>query len=175
MTGYVVVLDANVLYGMEVTDFLAMMATRRLFRPHWSPQILDEVERNLLQRPDLDSTAVRNRLALLNQALPGARRALPSHGHRFAGISTRGTESVSQALLVSLVGSVRFYRADVDNGIVIACPGRWNSIRRADSGPTSLAKRTRKPYWRQSECSGPSDLVSGGPWWTRSSRVDTGT
>ena len=36
MSGFVVVLDANVLYGIEVTDLLATMATRRLFRPHWS-------------------------------------------------------------------------------------------------------------------------------------------
>lgn len=35
MPGFVVVLDANVLYGIEVTDLLATMATRRLFQPHW--------------------------------------------------------------------------------------------------------------------------------------------
>lgn len=45
------VLDANVLYGIEVTDLVATMATRRLFRPHWSPQILGETRRNLATRP----------------------------------------------------------------------------------------------------------------------------
>jgi len=54
VAGFVVVLDANVLYGIEVTDLTATMATRRLFRPHWSPEILDEVVRNLSRRPDLD-------------------------------------------------------------------------------------------------------------------------
>lgn len=66
MAGYVVVLDANILYGIEVTDFFATMATRRLFRPHWSPQILDEVVRNLASRPDLDQTAIERRVAYLN-------------------------------------------------------------------------------------------------------------
>lgn len=72
MAGYVVVLDANVLYGIEVTDLLATMATRRLFRPHWSPQILDEVTRNLTLRPDLDPAAIQRRIEHLNRALPAA-------------------------------------------------------------------------------------------------------
>jgi len=77
VAGYVVVLDANVLYGIEVTDFFATMATRRLFRPHWSPQILDEVVRNLAVRPDLDAAAIDRRLAHLNGALPAALTEVP--------------------------------------------------------------------------------------------------
>jgi predicted nucleic acid-binding protein len=77
VAGYVVVLDANVLYGIEVTDFFATMATRRLFRPHWSPEILDEVARNLALRPDLDAAAIDRRLENLNRALPGALTAVP--------------------------------------------------------------------------------------------------
>lgn len=65
------------LYGIEVTDFLATMATRRLFRPHWSPDILDEVVRNLALRPDLDPVAIDRRLEHLNQALPGALTEVP--------------------------------------------------------------------------------------------------
>ena len=72
MAGFVVVLDANVLYGIEVTDLLATMATKRIFRPHWSPEILDEVRRNLVKRPDLDPTATERRIGHLNRALPGA-------------------------------------------------------------------------------------------------------
>lgn len=53
MAARVAVLDANVLYGIEVTDLVLTMATRRLYRPHWSPQILDEVTH-------------------MNRALPGA-------------------------------------------------------------------------------------------------------
>lgn len=77
MAGYVVVLDANILYGIEVTDFFATMATRRLFRPHWSPQILDEVVRNLASRPDLDQIAIERRVAYLNRALPAALAEAP--------------------------------------------------------------------------------------------------
>ncbi len=53
------------------------MATRRLFRPHWSPQILDEVVRNLAVRPDLDAAAINRRLEYLNRALPGALTEVP--------------------------------------------------------------------------------------------------
>lgn len=72
MAGYVVVLDANVLYGIDVTDLMATMATRRLFRPHWSPQILDEVTRNLNARHDLDPAAIDRRIGHLNRALAHA-------------------------------------------------------------------------------------------------------
>lgn len=78
MTGFVAVIDANVLYGIEETDLLATMASVRLFRPHWSPEILDEVSRNLVQRPDLDPEAIERRLAHLNRALPDALRSAPS-------------------------------------------------------------------------------------------------
>lgn len=77
MAGFVVVLDANVLYGIEVTDLLATMATRRLFRPHWSPQILHEVARNLRRRHDLDHGAIARRLDRLNRALPAALVEIP--------------------------------------------------------------------------------------------------
>jgi hypothetical protein len=77
MAGYVVVLDANVLYGIELTDLFATMATRRLFRPHWSPQILDEVVRNLALRPDLERDAIARRVEYLNRALPGALTQVP--------------------------------------------------------------------------------------------------
>lgn len=77
MAGFVVVLDANVLYGIEITDLFATMATRRIFRPHWSPQILDEVHRNLALRPGLEPAAITRRLDLLNQALPDALTDVP--------------------------------------------------------------------------------------------------
>lgn len=73
MAARVAVLDANVLYGIEVTDLLLTMATRRLFRPHWSPQILEEVTRNLELREDLDPAAIDRRIAHMNRALPDAR------------------------------------------------------------------------------------------------------
>ncbi len=73
----VVVLDANVLYGIEVTDLLLTMATEHLFRPVWSPQILDEVSRNLRLRGDLQPAAVDRRIAQMNRALPAAMDEAP--------------------------------------------------------------------------------------------------
>jgi len=64
VASFAVVLDANILYGIEVTGFFATMATRRLFRPHWSPQILEEVARNPALRPALDADAARSRARL---------------------------------------------------------------------------------------------------------------
>lgn len=78
MAASVAVLDANVLYGIEVTDLLLTMATRRLYRPHWSPEILDEVARNLRIRRDLDPSAIDRRLAQMNRALPGASEEPPA-------------------------------------------------------------------------------------------------
>ena len=78
MAGYDVVLDANVLYGIAVTDLFATMATKRLFRPHWSPQILDEVRRNLRLRPELASDAIDRRIAHMNRALPAALVTIPT-------------------------------------------------------------------------------------------------
>lgn len=72
MAAHVVVLDANVLYGIEVTDLVLTMATQHLFRPHWSPQILDEVSRNLKLRDDLDPDAIDRRIGHMNRALPAA-------------------------------------------------------------------------------------------------------
>lgn len=74
---HVVVIDANVLYGIETTDLLLTMASRHLFRPHWSPQILAEVSRNLGERTDLDGAAIRRRVDRMNTALPSAFEEVP--------------------------------------------------------------------------------------------------
>lgn len=72
VSGRVVVVDANVLYSIELTDLLLTLATRRLVRLHWSPMILDEVRRNLAVRPDLSAEAIDYRLRRMNLAVPAA-------------------------------------------------------------------------------------------------------
>ena len=72
MSVLVAVVDANVLYSIELTDLLLTMATRRLVRLHWSLEILDEVRRNLALRPDLSSEAIEYRILRMNTALPTA-------------------------------------------------------------------------------------------------------
>ena len=43
MTVRVAVVDANVLYSIELTDLFLTLAVHRLVRVHWSEAILDEV------------------------------------------------------------------------------------------------------------------------------------
>lgn len=69
----VVVLDANVLYPIALTDFFLTLAGRGLYQPHWSAEILHEVERNLLENhPDLTAAALAYRFSEMNRAYPGA-------------------------------------------------------------------------------------------------------
>ncbi len=79
MTARVAVVDANVLYSIELTDLFLTLATHRLVRVHWSDTILDEVRRNLALRPDLNNVAIAYRLNRMNVALPDARHELPPH------------------------------------------------------------------------------------------------
>ena len=68
----VAVVDANVLYSIELTDLLLTFAAHRLVRLHWSPTILEEVRRNLAKRADLVPDAVVYRIDRMNLAVPGA-------------------------------------------------------------------------------------------------------
>lgn len=54
------VVDANVLYSIELTDLLLTFAAHRLVRVHWSSTILDEVSRNLAKRADLSPDAAQH-------------------------------------------------------------------------------------------------------------------
>ncbi|MFN8053694.1 MAG: hypothetical protein U0Q22_19835 [Acidimicrobiales bacterium] len=61
MTVRVAVIDANVLYSLELNDLFLTLATHRLVRVDWSDTILDEVRRNLARRPDLNEERTRVR------------------------------------------------------------------------------------------------------------------
>lgn len=77
MTVRVAVVDANVLYSIELTDLFLTLATHRLVRVHWSDTILDEVRRNLALRPDLNEAAIGYRFDRMNLALPDALHGPP--------------------------------------------------------------------------------------------------
>lgn len=77
MTVRVAVVDANVLYSIELTDLFLTLATHRLVRVHWSETILDEVRRNLAIRPDLTESAIDYRIGRMNLALPDALQGPP--------------------------------------------------------------------------------------------------
>jgi predicted nucleic acid-binding protein len=75
---FVVVLDANVLYPIGLADLLVTMGRQRLYRPHWSAEILDEVRRNVVaDRPDIDPARVEKRLSQMCEALPDALQVVP--------------------------------------------------------------------------------------------------
>jgi predicted nucleic acid-binding protein len=79
-SGRVAVVDANVLYSIELTDLFLTFAAHRLVRLHWSPTILDEVRRNLAKRADLTQVAIDyriDRIDRMNRALPAALDAAP--------------------------------------------------------------------------------------------------
>lgn len=77
MTVRVAVVDANVLYSIELTDLFLTLATHRLVRVHWSETILNEVRRNLAIRPDLTDVAIDYRIERMNLAIPDAFHGQP--------------------------------------------------------------------------------------------------
>ena len=68
---YAAVLDADVLHPHITVDLLLRLADRRLFRPLWSREILDEVHRSLVDRGFSD-TAITRRIAMMEEAFPDA-------------------------------------------------------------------------------------------------------
>lgn len=70
MTGPVVLLDACVLVPYPLVSALLTMAERELFEPRWSEQILDEVERTLIGKLDLDPDKVKHRLSHMRAGFP---------------------------------------------------------------------------------------------------------
>lgn len=67
-----VVLDANVVYSVALTDFYVTLAGSGLFRLHWSSKILDEALENLIERfPDKED-ALRKRFEDMQRAEPAA-------------------------------------------------------------------------------------------------------
>ncbi|MFP5489058.1 MAG: hypothetical protein ACLGHQ_12220, partial [Acidimicrobiia bacterium] len=97
VSGRVAVVDANVLYSIELTDLFLTFAAHRLVRLHWSPMILDEVRRNLAKRADLTPVAIDYRIDRMNRALPAALDEAPPHSSkRCRSPSTIGTSSRSR-------------------------------------------------------------------------------
>lgn len=70
---YSALLDANVLHPQILCDLLLRLAEHDVFRPLWSPEILEEtVESILRRRPDLDPRLLRKRMDDMNEAFPDA-------------------------------------------------------------------------------------------------------
>lgn len=67
------VLDACVLVPISLADTLLRTAEKQLFRPVWSPRILDEVRSAIVSvHPDIDTALVDRRIWHMNESFPGA-------------------------------------------------------------------------------------------------------
>ena len=65
--------DANALYPAALRDILIELAIVEAIRLHWSPQVLDELDRSILKiRPDTDRSRLASRRAAMNAVLPAA-------------------------------------------------------------------------------------------------------
>ena len=68
---YAAVLDADVLHPYITVDLLLRLADRRLYRPLWSREILDELHRSLVERNFAEESITR-RIATMEEAFPEA-------------------------------------------------------------------------------------------------------
>jgi hypothetical protein len=68
-------LDANVIRGQQTTDVLLSMASRRLFEPRWTQNVVDEMRRN--RPPDLSEADIDKRIMTMNKAFPDAMTQAP--------------------------------------------------------------------------------------------------
>lgn len=153
------VLDANVLYPIALTDFLLTTAGLGLYRAHWSPELLDEVGRNLASnRPDLTREQIAYRLGEMDRALPGASAEPP--GSLVAEMSNDAKDRHVLALAVHVEAPIIVtfnvkdfpHEACAPHDIEVEHPDAFAARLVADSAITVLAaidemaaRRTRPP------------------------------
>ena len=65
-------LDTCALYGAALTDTLLRIAEQDAFRPMWSPDVLEELRRNLNKIPGLAERAADRRIRAMTEAFPEA-------------------------------------------------------------------------------------------------------
>lgn len=63
--------DTNVLFGFHLNDVFLALAERGVFRPLWSADVLDELERNL-KAYGIDAGRVDRRIAAMTRTFPDA-------------------------------------------------------------------------------------------------------
>ena len=132
-----VVLDACVLYPPALRDFLLTVAALDGFVPIWSPLILDEVERNVLEdNPTIDPTKFRaHTLASMLRVFPNAsvnaatnaddQVALVHHGDRHVAL----TAIAANADSILTINQRHFPKAALRNrNITILTLGEFTQI-----------------------------------------------
>lgn len=78
MAVFPVILDSDVLFGVNSMDLLMSLGHAGMYRPHWTSEILDGAERNILTvRPDINPAQLHLRFDTMNIALPDALIEVP--------------------------------------------------------------------------------------------------
>jgi predicted nucleic acid-binding protein len=157
MSGRVVVVDANVLYSIELTDLLLTFAAHRLVRVHWSPTILDEVRRNLAKRADLSPDVIAYRIDRMNRAVPGALEQPPEALVAAMSITEHDRHVLALAVHVEADTIVTFNLLDFPasacepHGVEAVDPDRF-AVAVAESDPlqfhavlSDIARRRKRP------------------------------
>lgn len=72
MSTPVVLLDANVLVPQRLSSLLLTLADHDLFQPRWSDEILDEVDRTLVNKLGVEPDKATRRLTAMRRAFPRA-------------------------------------------------------------------------------------------------------
>lgn len=72
MSAPLVLLDANVLVPQRLSSLILTLATRGLFQPRWSDEILDETERTLVNKIGLERHRAIRHLDAMRKAFPRA-------------------------------------------------------------------------------------------------------
>jgi predicted nucleic acid-binding protein len=65
-------LDTNALYGEYLCDTLLRLAEAGIYQPQWSAGVLEELERNLVEKAGLAREAVQRRIGEMQRAFPNA-------------------------------------------------------------------------------------------------------
>jgi len=65
-------LDTNALYGEYLCDTLLRLAEAGTYQPQWSAGVLEELERNLVEKAGLVGDAAQRRISEMQRAFPGA-------------------------------------------------------------------------------------------------------
>jgi len=67
-----VFLDSCVLYPIVLTDTLLRIAEQSVFRPYWSSDVMEELQRNLELIPQISPEMATRRIEQMNRAFPDA-------------------------------------------------------------------------------------------------------
>lgn len=67
-----VFLDTCVLYPIVLTDTLLRIAEQSVFRPHWSMDVMTDLERNLRKVPTVSGELAKAWCEAMNRAFPDA-------------------------------------------------------------------------------------------------------